>query len=162
MKSLEDLFGTSSELTIFQMSLRAAVVFLLTIVMLRIAGRRAFSQKNSLDVCTIVLLGAILSRAVVGASPFLPTMGAGIVIVSLHRLIALIGTWYPTFDKIINGTERILVNDSFKNEQQMKSSLITDKDLVEAIRKKIGSEDLEQVQRAILERNGEITIIPKN
>ena len=64
------LFGDGTELTTWQMADRALVTFVLALAMIRLAGRRSFGQRSPFDACTTVLLGAVLSRAVVGASPF--------------------------------------------------------------------------------------------
>ena len=57
--------------------------------MIRIAGRRSFGQKTPFDACTTVLLRAILSRAVVGASPFWSAVGATMALVVMHRAVGL-------------------------------------------------------------------------
>src|SRR5262252_4067159 len=90
MSSVVDtLFGSGSELNTLQMGLRAVAVFVLALAMIRVAGRSSFGQHRPFDACTTVLLGAVLSRAVVGASPFWATMVAGAAIVALHRAVAL-------------------------------------------------------------------------
>ena len=41
----------------------------------------------------------------------------------------------------------------------MRRALVTHKDLLEAIRRKQGSDDFSMVARVILERNGDLTVI---
>src|ERR1700755_1316427 len=85
------LFGQGEQLDVLQMTLRAGAVFVLTLLMIRVSGRRSVGQHRAFDACTTVLLGSVLSRAVVGASPFWATMAAGLTIVVLHRLGAVAG-----------------------------------------------------------------------
>src|SRR6185503_4368379 len=61
------LFGSGTDLTIAQMAFRGAAVFVLTLLLLRVSGRRSFGQHRAFDTCTLVLLGSILSRAVDGS-----------------------------------------------------------------------------------------------
>ena len=151
------LFGQGSNLDALQMTLRSAVVFALALAMIRVSGRRSFGQHRAFDACTTVLLGAVLSRAVVGASPFWPTMCAGAVIVVLHRAIAMASLRWPWFESLVSGDKRELVKQGRCDRQEMGKALITARDLDEAVRKKTGDE-ASPVQRAVLERDGEITI----
>jgi uncharacterized membrane protein YcaP (DUF421 family) len=157
---LQALFGDGSDLDALQMTLRAAVVFVLTLAMIRISGRRSFGQHRPFDACTTVLLGAVLSRAVVGASPFWPTMAAGATIVLLHRLVAMASLRWPRFESLVSGDERELVRDGQRNQEEMDKALITARDLDEAVRKKAGDEH-RFVRRAVLERDGHVTVDAK-
>jgi len=65
--SWEQLFGAGRELDALQMSARAFVLFFLMLVLVRVAGRRAFGRKSSFDTIIVITLGALLSRVVVGA-----------------------------------------------------------------------------------------------
>ena len=151
------LFGDGTELNPLQMALRATAVFVLTLAMIRIAGRRALGQHRTFDTCTTVLIGAVLSRAVVGASPFWSTMAAGATIVLLHRLVAAASLQWPWFEALVSGNKRELVEDGRRDEDAMRRGLITDRDLDEAVRKKSGDE-ASALERAVLERDGSITV----
>ncbi|HKX45022.1 MAG TPA: YetF domain-containing protein [Burkholderiaceae bacterium] len=158
---LHTLFGDGPDLTPLQMSLRAAAVFLLTLLLLRIAGRRALGQHSSFDVCIAVLLGAVLSRAVVGASPFLATIVAAAVLVVLHRLIAWWGVRSPRFERLVTGRERVLVDRGVPDDDAMQAALISESDLREAMRKQFGDDALDRLERAVLERSGEVSLSRK-
>jgi len=161
MTGLHDLllaaFGEGEDLNALQMAMRALAVFVLTLAMIRIAGRRALGQHRAFDTCTTVLLGSVLSRAVVGASPFWATMAAGAMIVVLHRLVAMASVRWPWFETMISGDKRELVQGGRRDEKAMRKALITARDLDEAVRRKTGDE-ASPVERAILERDGGITV----
>ena len=155
---LRTVFGEGTGLTLTQMSLRAAIVFLAALPMIRIAGRRSFGQHSAFDACIAVLLGALLSRAVVGASPFIATLGAAVVLVALHRLVAWWGVQSPRFERIVTGRERVLVDGGTKDEAAMRAALISERDLRAAMRKRFGDDDLARLERATLERDGEVSL----
>jgi uncharacterized membrane protein YcaP (DUF421 family) len=158
MSSLVDtLFGSGSDLSALQMSLRTVAVFSMTLGFIRIAGRSSFGQHRPFDACTTVLLGSVLSRAVVGASPFWPTMCAGAVIVVMHRAIALVSLYWPSFEVAVAGRERELVRRGRTVRDQMRKGLVTQRDLDEAVRKKVGAAGA-PLERAVLERDGVITV----
>lgn len=151
------LFGHGSDLDALQMTLRAIAVFVAIIAMIRIAGRRSVGQHRSFDVCVTVLLGSVLSRAVVGASPFWPTMCSGVAIVVLHRLVAMASVRWASFESLVDGRERELVSHGRHDPEQMRKALVTPRDLDEAVRKKTGDETT-PLERAVLERDGQLTV----
>jgi len=155
---LRTVFGEGTELTLLQMCLRAVVVFIAALPLIRIAGRRSFGQHSAFDACIAVLLGALLSRAVVGASPFVATLGAALVLVVLHRLVARWGVQSARFERLVTGSERVLVDAGAKDEAAMRAALISERDLRAAMRKRFGDEDLAQLERATLERDGEVSL----
>ena len=158
LSQFTQIIDASDHIGAVAMATRAVIVFIFTLAFLRIAGRRSFGQRNAFDLCITVLLGAILSRAIVGASPLLPTLAAGAVLVLLHRLIGILVTRWAWLDDLISGVERVLVKDGRKDPRQMRAGLISDRDIDVALRKKDDNASLDKVARAVLERNGEITI----
>jgi uncharacterized membrane protein YcaP (DUF421 family) len=59
-------------------------------MLIRYTGMRLFGIKSAFDICVTIILGAVLARAIVGASPFLPTMVASTTLVIMHKIIAAI------------------------------------------------------------------------
>jgi heme A synthase len=68
---MQTLVGEGKELTILQMSVRAFAMFIIYVVLIRIAGLRTFAKQSTFDNIIVIMLGAVLARGVVGASPFL-------------------------------------------------------------------------------------------
>src|SRR5689334_16617561 len=90
METLENIFGTGKDLTFHQMCARAFVTFFITLVLIRLAGMRSIGKRTAFDTVITIMLGAVLSRVIVGVSAFFPTLGASIVLVLVHRLVAWI------------------------------------------------------------------------
>jgi uncharacterized membrane protein YcaP (DUF421 family) len=162
MELLIEVFGEGKDLTSLQMGLRAIAVFFASLLAVRISGRRSFGQRSSFDSVVAVLLGATLSRVVVGASPAIPTVIASLVIVLLHRVLAWACVRSVRLESLVAGVERELFRDGQFNERQLSAALITRADVFEAVRKELGTQSLEKVTIAILERNGEISLIRKD
>lgn len=156
---LQFLFGEGTHLDVHQMVLRAVVVFLFALVLIRVSGRRSFGQHTPFDACVTVLLGAVLSRAVVGASPFLPTLAAGASLVFIHRLLAMAATFLPWIDQLMNGKCRTLFDDGKLDAAAMRKGLVCEHDLVQAVRQQLHADDLGAVRKVVLERNGVITVL---
>ena len=130
----EALFGSGPDLDTLQMVDRALAVFVLPLAMIRLSGRRSFGQGRPFDTCITVLLGSVLSRAVVGASPFWPAVLACAALVLLHRIVGIASIRSAWFERLVSGDKRELVRNGVRVEQEMRKGLITARDLDEAIR----------------------------
>lgn len=153
--------GTGS-LSVSQMSIRAVIIFLVAIILIRLAGRRSFGQKTAFDNVIIILLGAVLSRSVIGSdNSFYAPIAAAFVISVLHRSFGWLTTYSDTFGKLVKGNEKLLFQDGEKIRKNMRGSFITDKDLLEGIRKELHVNDGSIIKEAWLERDGSISVIKK-
>jgi len=153
------LFGEGSDLASWQMTARGIVVFIFTLVFIRASGRRSFGQHSTFDACATVLLGAVLSRAVVGASPFWATLASAAALALMHRLLALACIRWPRFENLVSGREIVLLEDGLVDRRAMRQALLSDNNLAESIRQKLGDASFADVERAMLERDGRITVI---
>jgi uncharacterized membrane protein YcaP (DUF421 family) len=161
MNSITELFGSGKELDVLQMVLRALVIFIIALVLIRFSGRRSFGMNTPFDNVIAILLGSILSRAVTGASPFWPIIAASTVIVVFYRLLALISVHSHLFGSLIKGEYQVLYRDGEFIKKNMEKSLISEKDLMEGIRLKTNSNSLEPIKEVYVERGGKISVILK-
>ena len=154
-------FGDSKDLEWWQMADRAIVVFILTIVFIRLSGRRSFGMKSSFDNTITILLGAILSRAAAGVSPFFPTLAAALTLVLLHRLCAWLCIRSQAFGRLVKGECIPLFQAGHINRHNMQRGLISKHDLMEAVRLKANTADLNELDSCWLERDGEVSSVKK-
>lgn len=151
----------SEKLTAFQMGLRALLLFVIALVFLRISGRRSFGLRSPFDNVISILLGAVLSRAVTGASPFFPTIIAALVIAGLHRMFAWISLYSHAFGRLIKGSPKQIVKDGKIIRENMNRCLVSDRDLEETIRLEASVDSLDDIESAFVERGGRISLIRK-
>jgi uncharacterized membrane protein YcaP (DUF421 family) len=161
METLTGIFGEGQNLTILQMCCRGAVIFFMALILIRISGRRSFGFRNPLDNIINISLGAVLSRAIVGASPFLAVLAACLTIVILHRIIGWLIVKNERIATLVDG-KKILVyeNGKFLHEN-MKRALLGEEDIRQGVRVATLTDSLQDIERIYLERNGEISAIKK-
>ena len=159
--SWEEIIGDGKDLTPLQMSVRALIVFLAALVLIRFSGRRSFGMRSPFDNVISILIGAVLSRAVVGASPIGSTLAASLVIALLHRLFAWIAIYSDAFGRLIKGDARLLYEDGKFHEQNFRRSLITKKDFEEGMRSNANLDSITEVKSAYVERDGSISVVKK-
>lgn len=161
MSILLAVFGEGKDLDSLQMTARAIAVFFGSLALIRIGGRRAFGQRSPFDYVVAILLGATLSRVIVGASPAIATVVASLTIVLIHRALGWACVRFPRLERLLVGEEREVYRDGAFDERQMSAALITKTDVFETVRQELHRTDLNDVQAAVLERNGSVSIITK-
>ena len=161
MDDLHALIGThGQDINGWQMSLRACLVFLIGVLMVRFAATRAFGKWSALDIILAVVVGSILGRAMTGNAPFLPTLVATCVLLALHDLLIRASARWSWLSLITKGRSILLVDDGQPLKAAMRRSGIGERDLQVALRS-AGHSGLEDVRSVTLERNGDITVVSR-
>lgn len=161
MKTLYEIFGTGRDLTTLQTCCRGIVIFIITLVLLRISGRRSFGMKTPFDNIIVILLGALMSRAVVGVSPFLPIIAVSTVLVLLHRIVGWITIHSSRFRQLAQGDKIPVYQEGAWLKDNMDKALVCKEDILQGIRKSALTDDMNQIRTVYMERNGEISVIKK-
>src|SRR4030081_1357238 len=99
------------DLTFVQISLRGVIVFLATLIMVRLGHKRSLARKTAFDAVLIVILASVLSRAINGSAAFFATLGGGAVIVLVHRFFAFIAFHSHWFGCLLKGRPEVIVEN---------------------------------------------------
>lgn len=154
--------GQPNDLMMLQLCLRAFIIFVLGLAMVRIGDRRSLSQKTGFDTLFLVLMGATLARAINGGAAFLTTIGCAIFLMLVHRIFAFIACRSHAFGKLIKCNDVVLVGNGQIDWKAMKRHLVSKHDLEEDLRLTAKTDDISRIQTARLERSGDISFIKKN
>lgn len=152
----------TKDLAIWQMALRAVIVYTAAIIMIRISDKRFIGKNTAIDVVLGIVLGSVVSRAITGNAPFFPAIGAGFVLVGLHWLLAALAFRSKRFGALVKGPTRTLISDGKIQQDKLCATHISEDDLREALRLHAHLSEPSEVRSAILERNGDISVIPRN
>ncbi len=163
-QKFQDLIGEGDDtLDIGRILLRAAIVFVITIVIIRLSDRRAYSLLSPFENVIVFLHGALLGRIILDPStPFLPAIAAAALISVLHRIVAMLSIRSNFFGYLIKDTAVDLYKDGVQLKRNMKRMNISEDDLLEEARKNVNLDSLEKVKAARLERAGNISFILKD
>lgn len=162
MQTLIDIFGQGKNLNAYQMSARGIVIFILAWLLIRISGRRSFGLHTPLDNIITIMLGAVLSRALVGASDFISVVVACTVIVVIHRCTAWLLVHSPRFSKFVEGEKVMLFSGGDFIKNNMDKVQVCQEDIMQGVRKSALTNDLNKIEQIFIERNGEISPVKKN
>jgi uncharacterized membrane protein YcaP (DUF421 family) len=162
--SFETLLGLGVEprdLTFVQISLRGIIVFLVTLITVRLGHKRSLSRKTPFDAVLLVILAAVLSRAINGSAAFFATLGGGVVLVLVHRLFAFLAFYSHGFGILVKGKPDIIVHDGRRDLGMMWRNHVSTHDLDEDMRLSAHTDDLSKIRVARVERSGDISFIKK-
>jgi len=162
LTSLLGLGMEPKEFTFTQMSLRGVIIFLLTLVMVRLSSKRSLAEKTAFDAILLVILASVLSRAINGTAGFFTSIGCSFVLVFLHRFFGWIACRFHAFGKIIKGSPAIIIENGQLQRQTMRRDLISDHDLEEDLRLDAQTDDIAKIKTARLERSGDISFIKRD
>lgn len=139
----------------------SAAIYLLLLLIFRVAGRRTLSEATTFDLVLLLIIGETTQQAMIGDDR--TVAGAGVAIVSLVAMdmaISRFKEWSPAFDRLLEGEPILLIKDGAVCEEALHANSLDQGDLEEAARLTRGLAGLAWVRQATLERDGKISIIP--
>jgi uncharacterized membrane protein YcaP (DUF421 family) len=139
---------------------KTAIVFALVATGLRLLGKREAGQLNVYDLAMLMALANAVQNAMTGGKG---NIGVGLVTSSVIVLFAWGLTRLvirdPGVERLVIGSPTILVHDGRVLTDRLRRQRINRDELTAAIRA-YGLSDLRQVQTAVLEVDGAISVIP--
>ena len=142
--------------------LRAASVYLILMVILRIAGKRTLAQVTVFDFILLLIIGEATQQALLGDD--FSIINAAIVIATLVLLdivLSVLKQRWPRLDRVIDDAPVVIVDNGRLLWDRMNKARIDEQEILVAARELHGLERLDQVKYAVLERHGGISIVPK-
>lgn len=159
---LTEIWGVNEKIGIPEIIARAAVMFLLMIVMIRIGGMRSFGKGDVFDNILVILLGSVLARGIVGATPFLSAVAGGVVITGVHSLLSNVSFYSHRVGKVLKGEHLLLYSNGQFIKENMNKTNISVHDIDEQLRLTLNTSTLENVTEIYFERTGEISFVKKS
>lgn len=156
---MNDLFQLSAPWWHF--ILRAVVIYVLVIALIRISGKRAVGQFTPFDLVLLILVGNAVQNGINGGDNSLT--GAVIMATSLIVLnyaVAFVTSRNRPIERVIEGVPVVLARDGKVYEHVLRQQLVSKADFHKALRQH-DVVDASQVALALLETNGSISVVPK-
>lgn len=142
-----------------ELVIRAAAIYLILMVSMRLMGKRMASQLGRNELAALVSLAAAIGVPLQAPDRgVLPAVMIAVVVVYTERWIGSKTYRNQAFEKFSQGNIDILVKDSVLDLQTMKKVRLTRERLVSQLRAS-GIKHLGKVQRFYMEANGSFTLI---
>jgi uncharacterized membrane protein YcaP (DUF421 family) len=150
------LVGQGDELG--QVVAKAALMYLVALLGLRLAHRRTLSQWTAIDFAAAVAIGSVLGRtAVAEGQSFLVGATALTTLLASHWAVTM-GRYLGLFAGAVDHRVRVLVDHGELRRDQMRACGLTDNDVLSKLRER-GVGDLAELRYVLYETKGELTIV---
>ena len=147
-------------LSFSQLVCRTLVIFFVALILMRLGHKRSLAQKTAFDAAFVIIIGAVLARAINGSAPFFGTIGIACLLVVLHWGLAFIAIRSPGFEKLIKGRPDDLLRAGRKLPEAMQRHGVSSSDLEEDLHL-CGHRSTAGIALARLERSGDISFAEK-
>ena len=141
--------------------LHAIAGYFILMLIVRVLKRRAGSQMTLFEFVIVFLMGGIIILSTVGNDRSVTNCTCAVIAVALiHRTIAWGKSKSPTMGAIIDGTPLVIIRHGEWQPEVVTGMKLRQED-IEAAGRSAGANRIQDVDYAILERNGRISVIPK-
>jgi uncharacterized membrane protein YcaP (DUF421 family) len=151
--------GLLPSLPWWELVLRAVAIYVALLLALRLFGKREVGQFTLYDLVFVLLVANALQPAITG--PDTSVVGGLILIVALVGTNYLVGKLdnLPRFHRLFTPAPAVIVKDGKYLGDVMKREGV-DEEEVEMAMREHGVVDLKEVQLAVLEPDGTISVVP--
>lgn len=144
------------------LAFRAAAVFFALFIIMRIAGSRQFAEMTTFDAALIIVIAEVTGNALSGEDY---SITASVIVIAtlvfLDILVSLLKHRFKGFGKVSEGVPMLLVENGRTIDKTLHKERIDKADILATARKDHGLERLDQIKYAVLERDGTISIVPR-
>ena len=149
------------DIPLMEKILRSVVVYLFLLLAFRFTGKRQVGSLTPFDLVVILIIANVVQNSVIGNDN---SLGGGligaVVILALNYVVGELAFRFKKARRILEGEPTLLVHNGCVLQKRMERERISMEDLEGALRKN-GLANLERVRYAVLEENGQISVVPK-
>lgn len=142
--------------------IRAAAIYAFLFLVFRVAGKRSLADITTFDFILLLIIAETTQQALIGDDFSIIT---AVLLISTLFLIEIVLTVlkqrYPRVDSLMEGEPVVLVENGRPIQERMHLERVDLDDILEAARRWRGLERIDQIKFAVLERDGNITIVPR-
>jgi uncharacterized membrane protein YcaP (DUF421 family) len=155
----ERVFGLTTPW--WEIILRTAVVYVVVLVLLRVAGKRELGQMSPVDLVVILVIANAVQNAMTGGdNSLIGGIIAATTLVAMNIAFSRVAHRIPYIAHLFESEPTRLVKDGKLIKRNLDQENVDMDELMMAAREH-GIDDLDSVEGAYLERDGSISIIPK-
>lgn len=150
------------ETPIWEIVARGTVVYLALAVMLRLVPKRHIGSIAPNDMIALVIVGTLASDAIMGDVQALTDILLMIVVILIWDYLSNLAEYhFPRFRGIAQDSPTLLIHRGVLLRDNLRKEKLTEEELIANLRKQ-GVAEIANVQQAILEVDGQITVVEKN
>jgi uncharacterized membrane protein YcaP (DUF421 family) len=146
----------------FVVMFRTLILFGLVISAMRIMGKRQIGQLQPYELAVLIMISALAAIPMEDISiPLFNSIVPIILLMVFQVLVSFAAQKSERFRAVVSGRPSIMIQNGIIMESELKELHLNINDLLEQLRI-AGYPNISDVEFAVFETNGEITVIPKS
>ena len=142
-------------------AIRTVIIYLFIMAAIRVMGKRQLGELQPAELVVTLLISDLAAVPMQESGmPLLDGVIPILVLVAMELLFSGLMLKVPFFYRLISGRPMVVIDNGKLDQQALKRMRVTIGDLVESLREQ-NVFDIEQIQYAIAETNGKISILLK-
>lgn len=143
--------------------IRGLAVYLFLLIVFRFAGKRTLAHISSFELVLLLIISETVQEALIDGDHSV-TNGFLLVLtlVSTTVFLSWLKQCFPKADKWLEEEPLILLENGKPHKDRMDNVRVDEREILSAARKLRGINSLDDIKYAVLESNGEISIIPRD
>ena len=143
-------------------AIRSAVVYIFVILAIRLFGKKELAQLSVIDLVFILLISNSVQNAMVGNNTSLPAgIVAAVTLFALNYVLKLVLFKSKRLNTLLQGNPLMLIYKGGVITPHLDKAKITEAELHAAVREH-GVEEFKDVDLAVLEVDGNISVLSEN
>jgi len=141
-----------------QVAERTALIYVLMLVMIRLLGKRTIGNLTAFDMLIALILGDLAGDAIYGDAPMSAAVVAVVSLGALHYANSWLAYALPGVGRLLEGRPTTIVEDGRVQPRGLRQERMSHQEVLAELRL-AGVEDLAEVKRACVERDGQVSVI---
>jgi len=140
---------------------RIIVIYIFTIIMLRIAGKRRIAHLSAFDILIIIALGSAVGDVMVygeGTAPLVSGIVVVFTVIALQMIVSKLTERSKWLSFVVHGKGTEVIRKGHIVHHNLEAEDLTEDELMELLRER-GVERVNRVKEAVLEKSGELGVI---
>lgn len=141
---------------------RALAIYGVLWILFRISGKRSLASISTFDFVMLLIVAEAVQEALTDRNH--SVTGAVIIVgtfLMLDILLSLVKRRFRKVEKVMDGVPVLLVERGRVHRERLEKERIDEDDILAAARERLGISRMDEIDYAVLENSGGISVIPK-
>ena len=143
--------------------LRALATYIVLLLVLRLAGSRTLAGITTFDFVLILIVSEAVQSALIDNDHSMTNAFLLVItLVGLNILMSVLKQRSVRIERLLDGTPLVLIERGKIHSDRLERERVDEADVLEAARELQGVSTLDDIDYAVLEKNGHVTVVPKH
>ena len=143
--------------------LRALAVYIVLLLIFRLAGSRTLAGITTFDFVLILIVSEAVQSALIDNDHSMTNAFLIVItLVGLNVLMSVLKQRSGRIDRLLDGTALVLIERGKPHADRLERERVDEADILEAARELQGVSTLDDIDYAVLEKNGHVTVVPRH